>query len=195
MPCNTSSFVAGLHKLYGQDIFQDRRRTRTSLDICSYCTCFMPDSYKYNTKKTIQCDRCIILHVYDFPISYTFIIYVFSDPVSAQAPILSPASEICPGDDLTFTCTVPSAVIEWMYMGMTRPATAGELGGVIDPLGPFQVEVVDRTEGSGSVFTSVTSTITATADTAMDGEMVTCVNAGAGGDNSRSAVVNIIIGK
>ena len=82
-------------------------------------------------------------------------------------------------------------------MGMTRPATAGELGGVIDhdPLGPFQVEVVDRTEGSGSVFTSVTSTITATADTAMDGEMVTCINAGAGGDNSRSAVVNIIIGK
>ena len=124
-----------------------------------------------------------------------YLYFLFSGPVAAQAPILSPASEVCPGDDLTFTCTVPSAIIEWMYMGMTRPATANALGEVIDPLGPFQVEVVDRTEGSGSVFTSVTSTITATADIAMDGEMVTCVNAGAGGDNSRSAVVNIILGK
>ena len=78
---------------------------------------------------------------------------------------------------------------------MTRSVTAGDLGKVIDLLGPFQVEVVDRTEGSGSIFTSVTSTITATADTAMNGEMITCNNEGAGGDNSRSAVVNIILGK
>ena len=42
-------------------------------------------------------------------------------------------------------------------------------------LGPFQVRVVDRTH-DGGIFTSITSTLTTTASTAMNGDNVICTN-------------------
>ena len=55
-------------------------------------------------------------------------------------------------------------------------------------LGPFQVTVMNTTDG-------ITSIISTSATGAMDGNLLTCINVGAGGDNSRSVTLDVVQSK
>ncbi len=80
---------------------------------------------------------------------------------------MHPGGDVCPGTNVTFTCSVSFLVLRWEYNGDDE-ITGG--GGVPDPIGPFALEIVE----ANATFISSTATVTATG--ALDGTVITCTN-------------------
>ena len=92
----------------------------------------------------------------------------------------------CPGDRVTFTCTVPSLAHLWSVpsLDIARSLLPGDLGRVVsDP--PFQFSV---TEVRTSTFITSTATVTATAD--LNGTLVVCED-GIGIEPDKNSTINI----
>ena len=87
------------------------------------------------------------------------------------AQLQSSVERPCPGQNVTFTCTIPSLAHRWEVpsLGITpRSLTPSDLNGV-SPDPPFQFAVIEVIPG-----TSITSTATVTATANLNGTNVFC---------------------
>ena len=92
----------------------------------------------------------------------------------------------CPGERVTFTCTIESAAHRWEVssLGFSRSLVAGDLGRVFsDP--PFEFNV------TGDMAGSITSTATVNATTNYNDTIVVCQD-GIGSLTDQSTTINII---
>jgi len=85
------------------------------------------------------------------------------------AQLQSSVERPCPGETVTFTCTISSTVHDWSAtpLGAPRTLAAGGLGRVVsDP--PFEFNVTEVMTGS------ITSTATVNATINLNGTLVSC---------------------
>ena len=104
----------------------------------------------------------------------------------SDAQLQSSVERSCPGETVTFTCTIPSLAHRWEASGLDMPRSLvpGDRGGVIsDP--PFQFNVTEVIPG-----TSITSTATVTATSDLNGTLVVCQD-GLGILPDQSSIINI----
>ena len=102
---------------------------------------------------------------------------------AAQSSVERP----CPGESVTFTCTIPSVGHQWNIssLGITQSLLPGDQGRVIsDP--PFQFTVTEVVTG-----TSITSAATVTATANLNGTLVMCQD-GVGLLPDQKSTINII---
>ena len=86
------------------------------------------------------------------------------------AQLQSSVERPCPGESITFTCTISSLAHRWRVsvFGITRSLVPGDQGGVISEP-PFQFNVTEVIPG-----TSIKSTATVTATAGLNGTLVVC---------------------
>ena len=104
----------------------------------------------------------------------------------SDAQLQSSVERSCPGETVTFTCTVPSIAHLWQVsvFGITRSFIPVDQGGVIsDP--PFQFNVTEVRTG-----TSITSTATVTATADLNGTLIVCRD-GLGMLSDQSSIINV----
>ena len=103
----------------------------------------------------------------------------------------SPEVEVCPGEIVTLNCTVPASSLRWeIEVYGDEDITAGQSS---DFLGPFQLDETGTKVNAEGVVTSITSTVTVTANKTLDGTMITCINPSiSGGANSNSTLLVVI---
>ena len=92
----------------------------------------------------------------------------------------------CPGERVTFTCTIESAAHRWEVssLGVSRSLLARDRGRVLsDP--PFQFTVTEVMAGS------ITSTATVNATTNYNDTLVVCQD-GIGSLTDQNATINIV---
>ena len=85
------------------------------------------------------------------------------------AQLQSSVERPCPGENVTFTCTILASALQWMVpsLGITRALVPSNQGKVFsDP--PFQFTVTEVMTGS------ITSTATVNATTNLNGTLVVC---------------------
>ena len=93
----------------------------------------------------------------------------------------------CPGESVTFTCTIPSVGHQWdiQSLGISRSLLPRDQGRVISDHPPFQFNVTEVMTGS------ITSTATVSATQDLNGTLVLCRD-GIGMLPNQNNTVNII---
>ena len=92
----------------------------------------------------------------------------------------------CPGESMTFTCTIPSLGHQWNIpsLGISRSLLRHDQGRVITDHPPFQFNVTEvMTE-------SITSTATVNATADLNGTLVVCRD-GVGTLSDQSSTINL----
>ena len=87
------------------------------------------------------------------------------------AQLQSSVERPCPGESVTFTCTIPSLGHQWDIpsLGISRSLLRRDQGRVITDHPPFQLNVTEVISG-----TSITSTATVNATADLNGALVVC---------------------
>ena len=87
------------------------------------------------------------------------------------AQLQSSVESPCPGESVTFTCTIPSVGHQWDIpsLGISRSLLPRDQGRVISDHPPFEFSVTEVVPG-----TSITSTATFTATADLNGTLVVC---------------------
>ena len=93
----------------------------------------------------------------------------------------------CPGERVTFTCTVSSVGHQWEipFLNISRSLLPNDQGRVITDHPPFQFSVTRVMTGS------ITSTATVSATTDLNGTLVTCRD-GIGMLPDQQKIINIV---
>ena len=93
----------------------------------------------------------------------------------------------CPGERVTFTCTIPSVGHQWNIpsLKITRELLPSSQGRVITDHPPFQFTVTEVMTGS------ITSTATVTTTADLNGTIVLCRD-GVGMEPDQSTTINIV---
>ena len=102
------------------------------------------------------------------------------------AQLQSSVERSCPGENVTFTCTISSLAHRWESSALTMPRSLvpGDQGEVVsDP--PFQFNVIEVVTGS---YITSTATVTATAD--LSGTLIACQD-GIGMHPDQSNTINV----
>ena len=102
------------------------------------------------------------------------------------AQLQSSVERPCPGESVTFTCTISSLAHRWQVsvFDITRSVIPRDQGGVISEP-PFQFNVTEVIPG-----TSITSTATVTATAGLNGTLVVCQD-GLGILPDQSSIIHI----
>ena len=110
-----------------------------------------------------------------------------SSPSVSGAQLQSSVERPCPGESVTFTCTIPSLGHQWdiPFHSMSQRVAARDQGGIISAP-PFQFNV---TEVTASNIRS-TATVNATAD--LNGTLVSCQDSILGMLPIQNSTINII---
>ena len=87
------------------------------------------------------------------------------------AQLQSSVERQCPGESVTFTCTISSVGHQWDIpsLGISRSLLPRDQGRVISDHSPFQFTVTEVVPG-----TSITSTATVNANADLNGTLVVC---------------------
>ena len=104
------------------------------------------------------------------------------------AQLQSSVQRPCPGERVTFTCSIPSVAHQWdiSFLSISRSLLPRDQGRVITDHPPFQFNVTEVTTG-----TSITSTATVIATADLNGTLVLCRD-GVGTLADQSSIINII---
>ena len=103
------------------------------------------------------------------------------------AQMQSSVERPCPGERVTFTCTIPSPGHQWniQSLGISRSLLHRDQGRVITDHPPFQFNVTEVISG-----TSITSTATVNATADLNGTLVVCRD-GVGTLSDQSITINL----
>ena len=86
------------------------------------------------------------------------------------AELQSSVERPCPGEQVTFTCTLSSTVHQWVVASLNIDRTLAPVGlGNVIPDPPFEFNVTESVPG-----TSITSTATVNATIVLNGTLVLC---------------------
>ena len=93
----------------------------------------------------------------------------------------------CPGESVTFTCTIPSLGHQWniQSLGISRSLLHRDQGRVITDHPPFQFNVTEVIPG-----TSITSTATVNATADLNGTLIVCRD-GVGTLSDQRSTINL----
>ena len=103
------------------------------------------------------------------------------------AQLQSSVERPCPGESVTFTCTIPSLGHQWniQSLDISRSLLRRDQGRVITDHPPFQLNVTEVIPG-----TSITSTATVNATADLNGTVVVCQD-GVGTLPDQSSAINL----
>ena len=116
--------------------------------------------------------------------------------IGTESQFTGPPDEICPGDDVLFTCVVNSAATLWTFSppgGPERVCTYLSALPDRNPCDPPDERFrITQTEGSANNFNSSLSVVTVTED--LNGTLVSCTNGGTGNlDSDDICIVGMTI--
>ena len=104
------------------------------------------------------------------------------------AQLESSVERPCPGETLTFTCTVPSLAHQWIVpsLNISQPLTPSSQLNPVPPVPPFQFSVTEVRIGS-----SITSTATVTVTADLNGTLVMCQDGNLALPDNQNSTINL----